>query len=107
QDGRPAPSPSAEFHPDGARPIAMAAVSADYSQKDFSASDVLDNKTPSTKGWAVAPQQDKRHFLTLTPKAPITIGPGSNLVLRLEQLSKFEYATMSRVRLAKSTDPRA
>jgi hypothetical protein len=37
----------------------------------------------------------------------VGLGAGTNLVLTVEQDSKFEYATIGRVRLSKSSDPRA
>jgi len=107
EEGQPAPKPSAEFHPDGARPVALVAARADFSQKDFPAAEVLGNKAPATRGWGISPQHDKPHFLTLIPKEPIAIGPGSNLVLRIEQLSQFDFATLARVRVSRSIDRRA
>jgi hypothetical protein len=107
QQVQPAPSPSAEFRPDGARPIAFAAATADFSQKDFSAANVLNNKDPKTQGWAIAPRFGEPHFLTLIPKAPVAVGAGSNLVVTIEQVSKHDYATIAQLRLAKSTDSRA
>jgi cytochrome c553 len=102
-----APSPSAEFHPDGLRPITFARATADFSQKDFEASSVLDNKDPKARGWAISPKLKEPHALTLVPKRPVSIGPGSNLVVTIEQLSKFEHATIAKLRLTKSSDERA
>ena len=107
QQGQPVPKPSAEFHPDGARPIAFAAASADFSQKDFDAADIINNKDPKTRGWAIAPKHSEPHFLTLIPKVPATTTPGDSLVVTIEQLSNFEYATIARLRLSKSSDARA
>ena len=102
-----APSPNAEFHPSGARAIAFASATADFSQKDFGAANVLNNKDPKTLGWAIAPKFGEKHFLTLTPKMPLTAGAGSNLVLTIEQISKHDYATIAQLRVAKSSDARA
>ena len=101
------PSPSAEFRPDGARPIDFAAATANFSQKDFGAANVLNNRNPQTQGWAIAPKFGEPHFLTLVPKAPVTAGAGSNLVITIEQISKYEYATIAQLRLSKSSDTRA
>jgi len=101
------PSPSAEFRPDGARSIAFAAATADFSQKDFSAASVLNNKEPKTQGWAIAPKFGEQHFLTLIPKSPVSVGAGSNLVISIEQISKYDYATIAQLRLSKSSDSRA
>lgn len=102
-----APAPSAEFRPDGAQPVTFSFATADFSQKDFNATDILNNKDPKTRGWAIAPQFGEGHSLTLTLKAPVAVGAGSNLVLRIEQLSKYEFATIAQLRLMKSTDERA
>jgi len=107
QQVQPAPSPSAEFRPDGARSIAFTSATADFSQKDFAAASVLGHKEPKTQGWAIAPKFGEPHFLTLIPKAPVTAGAGSNLIVTIEQLSKYDYATIAQLRLAKSTDSRA
>ena len=102
-----APSPSSEWLLNGARPIPFASATADFSQKDFSAGSILDNKDPKTRGWAIAPKFGEPHFLTLIPKTPVAAGAGSNLVITIEQLSRFEYATIAQLRLAKSADKRA
>ena len=107
QRDQPEPKPSVSFHPDGARPVAMGSARADFSQKDFPATNVLNNADAKAKGWAISPQHDKPHVLTLTPKEPFRAGPGTNLVLTIEQLSKFDYATIARLRLSKSSDSRA
>ncbi len=102
-----APSPSAEFRPDGARSIAFTSATADFSQKDFGAANILNNKEPKTQGWAIAPKFGEPHTLTLIPKAPVAASAGSNLIVTIEQLSKYDYATIAQLRLAKSTDSRA
>lgn len=107
QAGLPAPAPSAELRPNGARSIAFASAQADFSQKDFPAADILDNPDPAGRGWAIAPRHAEPHTLTLTLAAPVVVGPGSNLVLTIEQLSKYEHATIARLRLARTADSRA
>ena len=102
-----APSPSMELRPSGARAIAFSSATADFSQKDFNAADILDNKDTKTRGWAVAPNVKEPHTLTLIPKSPVTAGAGSNLVVTIEQLSKEEHATIARLRLETSSDARA
>ncbi len=107
QQEQPTPTPSVELYPDGSRSIAFASASADFSQKEFNAADILGNKEPKTKGWAIAPKHGEPHSLTLTLKAPVRAGAGSNLVVTIEQLSKFDYGTIARLRLSKSSDARA
>ncbi|MBK8001308.1 MAG: DUF1549 domain-containing protein [Verrucomicrobia bacterium] len=101
------PNPSTELRPDGARPVPFAIAQASFSQKDFNAADVLDNKDPKTRGWAIAPKFGEPHSLTLTLKTPASIGSGSNLVVSIEQLSKYEFATIAQLRLMSSSDERA
>ena len=107
QDIRQVPKPSVEFRPDGARLIDFVAATADFSQKDFSAANVLDNKDPKTRGWAIAPKFGEPHFLTLIPKTPVVVGTGSNLVITIEQLSKYDHATIAQLRVSQSSDSRA
>ncbi|HUR46009.1 MAG TPA: DUF1553 domain-containing protein, partial [Candidatus Saccharimonadales bacterium] len=101
------PNPSSEFKPDATHPIVFETALADFSQKDFNATNVLNNKGSKTEGWAIAPKFGDRHFLTLIAKTPTTLGPGSNFVVRIEQLSKFDYATIAQLRLSISSDLRA
>lgn len=102
-----APSPSFELRTDGERAIQFASVVADYAEKDFPAATVLENKDPQNRGWAVGPKLVEAHSLTLFLQTPLNIGVGTNIVLKVEQNSKFEYATISRMRWLKSTDPHA
>ena len=101
------PSPNVEFRPNGARMIDFASATASFSQKDFGAASVLNNKDPKTQGWAIAPKFTEPHALTLIPRTPVAVGAGSNLVVTIEQLSKHDYATLAQLRLSKSSDPRA
>jgi hypothetical protein len=107
QEAKKAPKPSSEFALDGARPISFVAAHADFSQKDFAAANVLDNSDVKNKGWAVSPQLGAPHTLTLVSKAPVELHAGSKLTVTIEQLSKFEYATVAQVRLSTSSDARA
>ncbi len=107
QAGQPAPAPSSEFRPDGARNLELASAQADFAQKDFGAASILGNTDPANRGWAIAPHHTNAHALTLTLTTPSVVGPGSNLVVTLEQLSKYEYATIARLRLARTSDRRA
>ena len=99
------PRPSAEFAVNGARNLPFASARADYAQKDFDATNVLAG-VPN-KGWSVAPQFGQPHTLTLLLAAPAEAAAGSKLAVTVEQLSSFDYATVSQLRLAISEDPRA
>ena len=102
-----APNPRSVFIPDGTRPVSFSSASATFSQKDFNPADVLDNKDPRTRGWAVAPKFGEAHSLTLTLADAVTTGAGSNVVVTIEQLSKYDHATIANLRLQKSSDARA
>ncbi len=101
------PDPSLELSLNGSRLIPFLSVSASFTQKDFNAADILTNSNPDKLGWAVAPRFGEPHSLTLIPRVPIDLTAGVNLSVTLEQLSKYEYATLSRFRLTKTSDPRA
>lgn len=100
------PSPSAEFRTDGRRTIRFASVAADAAEDGFPAATVLDNKEPRERGWAVGPHLGTPHALHLFPSAPINGGGGTNLLLTLSQESRFDHATLARLRVSVSTDPR-
>ncbi len=106
QAGLPAPMPQMELRPDGGRVLPLASAQADFSQKDFVAESVLNNADPANRGWAIAPQHGEAHALTLALTKPVSIGAGSNLVVVVEQLSQYEYATVARLRVAATADDR-
>lgn len=101
------PNPSVELRPDGVRAIALAGATASYSGKDFPASSVVDNADPKNRGWSIAPRFGEAHTLTVMTKAPAVVESGWNWVLGIEQNSKYDYATIGRLRLYKTSDPRA
>ncbi len=102
-----APSPKTEFRGDVGRPVRFVAAVADHSEKDFPAAGIIDNKDPKKNGWAIGPKVGDAHQLALFPEAPIDVGAGSNLVLSIEQDSRFENATIGRLRASRSSDARA
>jgi hypothetical protein len=101
------PLPSTELAVSGVRPVAFASALADFAQTDFAAASILDNTKPADKGWAVAPQIDRPHTLTLVPKAPVEVEPGSTLTVAIEQSYKEANHTIGRFRLATTDDPKA
>ncbi len=101
------PKPNSEFALTGAREISFESAYADYSQKDFAAANVLNNSDPKNQGWAVAPHLGTPHALTLSRTAPVQAAAGSKLTVIVEQLSKYEYATVAQLRFSTSPDTRA
>ncbi len=101
------PKVTMELAVDGTRSIEFATAVADFSQKNFSSTNVLNNNEPKTRGWAIGPEFGKPHFLTLIPKAPVATDAGFNLVVQIEQVSNYDYATIAQFRLSKSSDARA
>jgi hypothetical protein len=101
------PSPSAEYRPDGERDVRLVAAMADYAEPGLNAGLVLENPDPKTKGWAIGPRFGEPHALTLFPETPLSLPAGGQLVLTVEQGSQFEFATIGRLRLSQSSDPRA
>ena len=106
QSVAPAPNPSVDLAASKVRPVAFAAAFADYSQPDFAAASVVDNKKPSDRGWAVGGQTGRAHTLTLVPKEAVAVEPGSSLSVTIEQLYKSGSHTLGRFRLATTDDDR-
>ena len=79
---------------------------ADYSQANFEAANVLNNKDPKTKGWAVGGALGKPHSLTLIAKKSVEVPAGSTLSLTIEQESNFANHTLGRFKLTSTSEPR-
>jgi mono/diheme cytochrome c family protein len=107
QEPAAAPKPSAEFALGGPQPIELATATADYFQPNFEPANVLDNKDPKKKGWAVGGQSGHTHTLSLIGKSPFDVKAGSTLSVTIEQASQFENHTIGRFRLSFSGDERA
>ncbi|MBN8246055.1 MAG: DUF1553 domain-containing protein [Verrucomicrobia bacterium] len=101
------PSPQRELRPDGARPVTFRLATASHTGQGFDAAAVIGNPDPAKNGWSVAPRLGEAHSLDLIPTAPFSVGPGSNLVVTLEQASQYEYATLARFRMSWTGDARA
>jgi hypothetical protein len=102
----PAPAKDKAFAIAGPTSVTFTTALADHEQGGFTAASVLLPKTKENKGWAIAPQTDKPHNLTLLSAAPILVPAGSKLRVVLEQKSEFKEHTLSRFRLATTDDPR-
>ncbi|HEY2249905.1 MAG TPA: DUF1553 domain-containing protein [Planctomycetaceae bacterium] len=102
-----APKPSAELSPDGRRAIVFGTALADFAQPEFGPENVIDNKAPKTKGWAVGGQTGQPHALTLITKTPVEIPAGSTLSVTIEHAANLPNHTLGRFGLAVTSDPRA
>ena len=107
QSVAPSPNPSVELATSNVRTVTFAAAFADYSQPDFDASSLLDNKKPADRGWAVGGRTGRAHALTLVPKEPVAVEPGSTLGVTIDQLYKSGTHTLGRFRLSATDGGRA
>ena len=77
---------------------------ADYSQKSFSATDVLQGKVDQAKGWAIGGRTAQTHELKLTVAQPIDLGEGE-LTVELNYASQFRGLLLDHFRLSVCSDP--
>ncbi|KAA5546886.1 DUF1553 domain-containing protein [Roseiconus nitratireducens] len=89
--------------PNGAREVRFQSAAADFSQDGFPAQSVIDDKQDPNSGWAIAPQRDRPHTLTLTLNQPLRT-PGV-LTLTVRQESVHKKHLLERFRLSLSDDP--
>ncbi|MDB5384782.1 MAG: type protein, partial [Planctomycetaceae bacterium] len=101
-----APSPSAELALSGVRDVEFAAAFADYSQAGFTPDNLLNNKDPKTKGWAVGGATGQSHALTLITKSPVQIAAGTKLSVTLEHGASFANHTLGHFRLSATEETR-
>ena len=101
------PSPNSEFAVNGQRTIEFETALADYSQAGFDSSNVLNNKDPKTKGWAIGGAIGQPHSLTLIARKPADIPAGSTITVTIEQASNHVMHTLGRFRFSVTNEPRA
>jgi len=99
------PKPNSEFSTSGQREIEFQSAIADYSQPKFDAANVLNNKDPKTRGWAVGGAIGQPHALTLVSSRPVEIVPGSRVTVTIEQQSGFENHCLGHFRLSLTGSP--
>ncbi len=105
QESLPAPKDNSEFALGGPVPLTFATAIADYEQSGFPAASLLKTGKDAT-GWAVGGATDQAHHLTLLPREPKRVEPGSKLRVVLEQKSPHKNHVLGRFRLATTGDPR-
>jgi hypothetical protein len=101
------PNPNAEFSVDGQRTIEFVTAVADYSQAGFEANNVLLNKDPKTKGWAIGGAIGQRHSLTLIAKQVVEIPQGATIKVMIEQGSNHALHTLGHFQFSATNDAHA
>ncbi len=102
----PAPAKDHAFAVGGPSPVNFTAAFADHEQPGFPAKSLV-AKAGKAEGWAVAPQADRPHRLTLATSAPLSVTPGSLLRVTLIQKSVHKQHVLGKFRLLTSGDPAA
>ena len=101
------PRPSVELATGGQRTIAFSQAVADYSQPEFDASQVIGNKDPQQKGWAIGGQTGQPHAITLTAAAPVSIPADAKVTVTIDHAPKHTRHVLGKFRLSWTTDSRA
>lgn len=101
-----APAKDKAFTIGGPVSVTFATALADHEQNGFTAASVLLPKDKTNQGWAVAPQIDKPHTLTLLCTSPVMVPAGSTLRVTLEHQSTHKQHTLGKFRLSLTNDPR-
>jgi hypothetical protein len=103
----PAPAKDHSFDPGSPSTIAFSAAFADHEQSGFPAASLVRRDNGKETGWAVAPQADRAHRLTLAASSPIKTPKGGTLRVTLVQGSTFKGHVLGKFRLLTSADPAA
>ncbi len=85
-----------------AKPIKLAAASAEHSQNRWPVTATIDGK-PET-GWGIAPHYGRRHSATFELAEPVELSPGARVRLRLKQVHGSQH-TIGRFRVDLSAAP--
>ncbi|MGE0759071.1 MAG: DUF1553 domain-containing protein, partial [Pirellulaceae bacterium] len=108
-----APRPQAELITNGEQPLDFAAAVAETTEAGFDPMSLIrppaDKGSPAREknpGWSAGPGASLPHILTLLLDKPADTPPGTRLTVTIEQLSKQEFHTVGRFRLACTDDER-
>ena len=104
QEDNRTPDPKLVLGLGGAKKIKFADAFADFSQKSFTAADVLQEKVNPSKGWAIGGGLGKHHELRLTLLEPQELGSGV-LTIKLNHASQFRNLLLDHFRISLSSDP--
>ena len=84
------------------KPVKLSAAEADYSQATYPIANAIDDK--ANTGWAVSGHEKAaNHTAVFTFAAPITGGPGTKIVVKLQHQSTFAQHNIGRFRLSLTT----
>jgi mono/diheme cytochrome c family protein len=100
QTPKDVPTPNSEFNTGGPSKLPLAVAFADHEQDGFPATAVLQQ---DKNGWAIAPKVGRPHTLTLLPRQPVAL-EDVDLILTIEQESKFPKHLLDRFRVAMTSD---
>jgi hypothetical protein len=103
----PAPAKDHSFDPGSPSTIAFSTAFADHEQSGFPAASLVRRDNGKEAGWAVAPQADRAHRLTLATSLPIKTPKGGTLRVTLVQGSIHKGHVLGKFRLLLSGDPAA
>ena len=85
-----------------AKPVKISAAEADFSQATYPVANAIDDKTNT--GWAVnGHEKAANHTAVFTFAAPISGGPGTKIVVKLQHQSTFAQHNIGRFRLSLTT----
>ena len=110
QTDQPAPKHDADYPLNGPHELRFSSAIADFTQKDFTAADVLTDEHPKalrTIGWAIGGATGQPHTLTLLADKPVMIPAGASISVTIEQQSVTEKATLGHFRISLTDEPRA
>jgi hypothetical protein len=89
--------------PAKAQPVAISKATADFSQAGYSVESILTGNTPQGGGWAIDPQEGRKHVAVFELKAPIGHEDGTNLTFTLTHNWAGGEHSIGRFRLSVTT----
>ncbi|MBC7856769.1 MAG: PSD1 domain-containing protein [Pirellulaceae bacterium] len=83
-------------------PVKLSAAEADFSQATYPVANAIDDK--ANTGWAVSGHEKAaNHIAVFTFAAPISGGPGTKIIVKMQHQSQFAQHNIGRFRLALTT----
>ncbi|MFM7071815.1 MAG: DUF1553 domain-containing protein [Planctomycetota bacterium] len=101
------PKPSVDLATNGQRSVPFHQAVADYSQPEFDAANVIGNKDPQQKGWAVGGQTCQPHAITLATASAVSIPADAKVTVTIEHAPKHARHVLGHFRLSWTADARA